>query len=371
MTTYSNKTIDSIQALRGFAALLVVFFHYGLGLKLDANNPIAILLSHGWSGVDLFFIISGFIAAHTVSNQSKGIYPGVEYFVKRVSRIVPLYYLVTILSAGQSVESFIETLKSLLFIPIGGPAPDGLGPTYGGARVGQGWTLNYEMYFYLIVSLSFLFGRLKWFFTLSVMASTVIIPFLMYGTPEGYGFGGFNFDFVYFSLITNPITLEFMIGIIIYHLYSKMDKNLSIIWLITIPSLVLLYAINLYSPFYFTSRITAWAIPSALLMIAFLKLELTNKIRFNKLIMQIGNISFSIYLLHESAQGILLKLIKKISGNEHVFSDISMRLLLFVLSLILTFYVSVLSYKYVEHNLSRRLKDFLLLKTTIGNKQPV
>jgi len=368
--THPKKTIDSIQALRGFAALLVVFFHYGITLKLDPSNPIAILFSHGWSGVDLFFIISGFIAAHTVSNQSSGFYAGMEYLIKRISRIVPLYYLVTILSAGHSIESFIETGKSLLFIPLGGLPPDSLGPGYGGARVGQGWTLNYEMYFYLVVSLSFLFGKLKWFFTVGFMVLTLSVPIIRNGIPDGYGFSGFNFEWFYLGLMTNPITLEFIIGILVYYVFSKMDSKFSIGWLILIPVLILTYAINLYSPFYFNSRITAWAIPSALLMVAVLKLELMKKIKNGKLIMYVGNISFSIYLLHESAQGILLKLIKNLSGNEHAFSNISMRVLLFVMSLTLTFYVSGLSYKYVEHKLSRKLRSFLLSKIAFRKKQP-
>ncbi|UWS35095.1 acyltransferase family protein [Erwinia pyrifoliae] len=371
MITYPKKTIDSIQALRGFAALLVVFFHYGITLKLDPGSPLAIIFSHGWSGVDLFFIISGFIAAHTVENQSSGFCAGMEYLIKRVSRIVPLYYLVTIFSAGHSMESFIETGKSLLFIPLGGLPPDSLGPGYGGARVGQGWTLNYEMYFYLIVSISFLFGKMKWPFTAGFMAITLLAPIIIYGAPDSYGFSGFNFEWFYLGLMTNPITLEFIIGILVYYVFSKMDSDLSIGWLILIPTLILTYAINLYSPFYFNSRITAWAIPSALLMIAMLKLGATGKIKINSLIMHVGNISFSIYLLHEAAQGILRKVIKLISGNEHIFSNISMRVLLFVISLTLTFYLSGLSYKYVEHKLSIKLRSFLLSKIALRKKQPV
>lgn len=121
-----TKNLESIQALRGLAAMLVMLFHYGISLNLNPENKLAILLSHGWSGVDMFFVVSGFIAAYTVSIDDKGLRASIEYLIKRLIRIVPLYYLVTILSAGHSIESFIETGKSLLFIPIGGlPRTDG------------------------------------------------------------------------------------------------------------------------------------------------------------------------------------------------------------------------------------------------------
>lgn len=368
-----KQNIQSIQALRGLAAILVVLFHYSITLELNPSNPIAIFLSHGWSGVDLFFIISGFIAAYTVSIQDKGVKSSLEYLAKRAARIIPLYYLVTLTNMGHSTESYLETVKSMLFIPLGGTGPDSLGPLYGGARIGQGWTLNYEMYFYFVVAISMAFGKAKWFFTSGFMILTVLLPVAIFGLPESYGFSGFRFDNQYISLMTNPIIFEFIMGILVYFIFKKMNSHASAIWYLFIAISIVAFAYNLYSPIFYISRITAWALTASFLMISLLKLEAMGKLQFNNFILKIGNISFSIYLLHEGVQGILLKLMKKISGNADIFSNLSMRFVLFSLSLVLTYYVSLLSYKYIERSLSNKFRDVLLRKIRFSNleKKPV
>nr|CBX82161.1 acyltransferase 3 [Erwinia amylovora ATCC BAA-2158] len=371
MATCKQKNLESIQALRGLAAMLVMLFHYGISLNLNPENKLAILLSHGWSGVDMFFVVSGFIAAYTVSIDDKGLRASIEYLIKRLIRIVPLYYLVTILSAGHSIESFIETGTSLLFIPIGGLPPDGWGPGYGGARVGQGWTLNYEMYFYLVVAISMVFGRAKWLFTTGFIALVVLTPFAFFSVPENYGFAGFYFNHQYVNLMTNPIVLEFIFGVAVFFIYKNMGNKMSLVWGGAIVASVLYFCVNLYSPFYFSSRIYAWGIPSAILIVALLKLEKMTKIKFPNAILQLGNISFSVYLLHEGVFGILSKIIKHASGNEKIYSHLSARFILFSLSIFFTVYLSTLSYKYLEKKLYTKLKQ-MLLPTQINNeKQPV
>lgn len=371
MTTGKQKNLDSIQALRGLAAMLVMLFHYGISLNIKPENKLTILLSHGWSGVDMFFIISGFIAAYTVSTNDKGLKKSIEYFIRRMIRIIPLYYIITILSAGHNIESFTETGKSLLFIPIGGLPPDGLGPIYGGAKVGQGWTLNYEMYFYLVVAISMIFGQAKWIFTTGFITLVVLTPLAVFGIPESYGFDGFYFNYQYVNLITNPIVLEFILGMIVFFIYKNMTSKMSLAWGIVILASVLLFSINLYSPFNFSSRITAWGIPSTLLIIALLKLEKATRFKFPNAILHFGNISFSIYLLHEGVHGILLKAIKHISVNENIFSYLSARVILFSLSILFTLYLSNLSYKYIEKTISTKLKKKLLSKEINNERQSV
>ncbi|WP_456311198.1 acyltransferase family protein [Serratia proteamaculans] len=371
MIADKRKNLESIQALRGLAAMFVMLFHYGISLNLNPDNRLAILLSHGWSGVDMFFIISGFIAAYTIGNDDQGFRASIEYLIQRIIRIIPLYYIITILSAGHSIESFIETGKSLLFIPIGGLPPDGWGPGYGGARVGQGWTLNYEMYFYLVVAISMMFGRAKWLFTTGFISLVVLTPLAIFNVPENYGFSGFYFNYQYINLMTNPIVLEFIFGVIIFFIYKKMNNKTSPAWGIAILASVLCFGINFYSPFYFNSRIAAWGIPSAILIIALLKLELMGKIRFPNIMLHLGKISFSLYLLHEGVQGILLKTIKKLSGQENIFSHLSMRVFLFLLSILFTIYISTLSYKYLEKKISTKLKQIFLSTRINKEKQPV
>ena len=131
---------DSIQALRGLAALFVVFQHVRF-------------LNFGAFGVDIFFCISGFMIMFTTEKSTK------YFFRKRLVRILPLYYLMTLgtyLSLllfpsmfQQTRHDFSYLVKSLLFIPfdIGSGAIQPL--------VRIGWTINCEMLFYLLFSLPF------------------------------------------------------------------------------------------------------------------------------------------------------------------------------------------------------------------------
>lgn len=140
-----SQRIDSIQLLRAVAAIAVVTQHV----------PIPIFGDGLW-GVDLFFVISGFIMCHATARSGR------NFFLKRIIRIVPLYWLGTLfiyalaLTLPQLLNTTtanpVDLLKSLLFIPFikgGIPVP----------IVFQGWTLNYEMFFYGLFWISLLVSR--------------------------------------------------------------------------------------------------------------------------------------------------------------------------------------------------------------------
>ncbi len=143
-----------IQYLRGVAALMVAYLHL-IGL-VPALAPF-LSVHRGLdttrlkSGVDIFFVISGFIMLIT-TRQSRP----VEFALRRVIRIVPLYWLLTALLAGlallhpawfrTTVVGWGYLLKSLFFIPYPNPGHDG---AFAPLLV-PGWSLNFEMFFYAI-----------------------------------------------------------------------------------------------------------------------------------------------------------------------------------------------------------------------------
>lgn len=267
--------LDTIQMFRCFAALAVLFFHLDDLLPFGPETFIGHFIYRGNSGVDMFFVISGFIAFYTVSKDtSEYAHPGAVYLLKRIAKIVPLYYLFTILSAGHSLESFYQTIKSLLFIPLGMGRS---GPFYGEARVSQGWTLNYEIYFYCIVALSFLFGKYKWHFVYLFILLAVGLPVMIHGIPLDYGFKGFNFDITYLSLMSNPIITEFLLGITVGVIYAKIDEKMNLYWLGFVFISINYFLINYYAKFNNFSRLTVSGIPAALLIISMLKLGKTGK----------------------------------------------------------------------------------------------
>lgn len=138
-----------LQYVRAVAALLVVFHH--------ARNPVPWLFNPAqridfavW-GVDVFFVLSGFVMFIAARNVGVG-----TYLWRRLIRVAPLYWLATIaflLLKGPTWRaaeiSLVEVIKSFAFIPYANA-------TYGGAAwpiLAPGWTLHFEMFFYLVFAL--------------------------------------------------------------------------------------------------------------------------------------------------------------------------------------------------------------------------
>lgn len=337
--------------------MMVVVFHFRDVLPSDYNSFLGHFIIRGYSGVDLFFVISGFIAFYTVENcDYSGKNQGLYYLFKRVAKIIPLYYLFTFLSAGHTCESLYQTLKSLLFIPLGLGRE---GPIYGGARVGQGWTLNYEFYFYLIVSLSFLFGRFKWLFTIGIISLLVFIPAKIFPLPKNYFFEGFDFNLPYLGLITNPINIEFIIGIAVGFIHSRMTEKGGCAWYALSALVGVGYVMNYYNPFIYSSRVTAWAIPAALLILCFLKLEKARLLKVPTFFTSIGNRSFSIYIIHAGVIGAITKLAShtfhKQGGEYPLITGVSW----FFIALSITFLLSEMTYQKIERHISSRLRTWL------------
>ena len=199
--------IDSIQALRAAAALSVATVHVlNDATALDPGGTIA--LWHAmlpWeAGVDMFFVISGFIMVH--ASQRLFGRPGAawRFLSHRLARVAPLYWAVTAvflmvaLLAGGTVKTEVsglaQVVASFLFIPW--PRPGGvLQPVYS-----LGWTLNYEMMFYAVFTL-FIGLPQRWALggvAAVLMAMMALHPFVL-GQPQ-------------LAFWTDPVIAEFVFG---------------------------------------------------------------------------------------------------------------------------------------------------------------
>jgi exopolysaccharide production protein ExoZ len=161
-----------IQYLRGIAAMMVVW-HHSLG-QIPATQEFIRLPELGSWGVQLFFVISGFIML--VTTWEKPITP-VDFMRNRLRRIVPLYWIVTIALVAIAIgaPAVFKTLKwdelalakSLVFVPYWNLTfPDMIAPL-----LLPGWSLNYEMFFYLMFAITLFLGR-KW--RVPVMVGTMM-----------------------------------------------------------------------------------------------------------------------------------------------------------------------------------------------------
>ena len=149
--------IVAVQYLRAVAALLVLASH---ALLYPLVTPALAYGRMGWLGVILFFVISGFIM---VSVTESGRFDGGKFMRRRILRVVPLYWAFTLLAAVMAllaphlfkttVFNGEELALSLAFIPFYNEASHGLHPLYK-----LGWTLNYEMFFYVCFALLAMFS---------------------------------------------------------------------------------------------------------------------------------------------------------------------------------------------------------------------
>ena len=156
-----SVTIPTIQVLRAAAALAV----FGAHLMLELEKWSGVAVPHqtviGGAGVDLFFVISGFIMVHVSGDLFGRVGAGAQFMARRLIRIVPLYWLLCAPLALHAVVRYSDLTSadlsagliaaSFAFIPW--PRPTGeLEPL-----LRPGWTLNYEMFFYVLFALSLAF----------------------------------------------------------------------------------------------------------------------------------------------------------------------------------------------------------------------
>jgi exopolysaccharide production protein ExoZ len=266
----AQERLDSVQALRAIAALAVVCNHIPA-------------IENGSYGVDLFFVISGFIVCHVAAAD-----PG-RFMVKRLIRVVPLYWLCTIALftlawfapqlMGATRADWTELGKSLFFVPY----LKSSGNVY--PLLYLGWTLNYEMMFYLLFALSLLIApkRPQW------VAVPVLLTLVAIGQLV-------TFDSVPLQFWTEPIVIEFVFGMLAYSIWRRG-------WLVHLnPVIALLLAIGAFALLVVTHpndnnlRPWMWGPPAMVVFLAVLSLE--SRWRVPALWLLIGNASYSLYLTH-------------------------------------------------------------------------
>lgn len=325
----------SVQALRALAAWIVVFHHFmQVFFGFEADNWVEYLFStRGQVGVDIFFVISGFVIY--VSTRGKHLSTP-QFLLHRFARIVPAYWLYTAITAAviyfasDVMPDYGFSLKglvmSLFFIPTQNPAGYGYYPI-----LPVGWTLNFEMLFYVVFAMSLMLKR-QWQLW-GVVLAIVVINTLFAHQP-----------FVS-SFYTDPIIFEFLLGLGIGVVYARYGIPSGRWWPIGLPVASAAVILRFNDPSGLT-RFLAWGLPSALLVLAFIALE--SRIGDNRVFKAMGDWSYSTYLLH---------VIVLWSGNYVLTEQFGLSpYLALAICLPIIALCSWLSFEFVEKKLSRQLK---------------
>jgi peptidoglycan/LPS O-acetylase OafA/YrhL len=285
-----------IQVLRAVAALAVALHHAQYdGVLLAKATGLAFepLTWLPWSaGVDLFFVISGFIMVHA-SRDLFGRRDSVATFLaRRIARIVPLYwavsalYLMLALAAPSLLNSAIlepwPVAASFLFVPF--ERPDGLvQPLYS-----LGWTLNYEMFFYGLFALVIMQPRRKALTLLAGLLAALATLGAVADLPQPVAFW------------TDGIILEFAFGLLLGHMRAEGVRLGRMVRAGVAVCGLLILACDLTA--LGVPRFLAWGLPAACLIAAAALGEGTSvRTRSVHRATALGDASYALYLLHPFA----------------------------------------------------------------------
>ncbi|KRC02864.1 acyltransferase [Duganella sp. Root198D2] len=326
--------LDWLQGLRGLAVLGVVFTH---GRYLLSGTPNFVLADAffrpGAMGVDLFFLISGFIMVYTTQNAS-GVRNAAVFAVKRFARIWPAYAVVTLLwifvrrdglSFFQDAEQLRFLFRSLTLRPqVPEQAP------YFGLVFPLAWTLAFEMYFYIVFGISMLAGRLRWLVLASWMLLTLVLLPLNHGGPTLNVQQFLQFRSGYMQLVTNPIIYEFLAGVVIGLLYLSPRvrfPNVSVAWQAVICSVgfVLWWGWSGVGDFHGPA---GWGWPLAVMLLVLAVASKTVTLNMPRWLVWTGTVSYSMYLTHYLSQLVLISWLEKRGLHTQSWNEIFLALLL-------------------------------------------
>jgi exopolysaccharide production protein ExoZ len=272
-----------IQILRFIAALAVIAFH-ALGAPPPGfevpESALTFALSYGGRGVDLFFVISGFVIFY--ATHSTKLTPA-EFLRRRVERIVPLYFVVifavtllaiTLPATFGAPDWYTprHIIKSLAFIAF----TDGDMPV-----VYVGWSLEYEMYFYLSLALLMALTRDAWRNIVVIFSALAIL-----GQLPGVGAALGNTAF-----FADPMILEFVLGVIAGHVFV----NGRIGWPMPVATACAIAALLVSDP---ANRVIVSGIPAACLVAAaaWFSRKRVDPSWPERALARLGDASYSIYL---------------------------------------------------------------------------
>lgn len=350
----SKKIINSIQFLRGFAALLVVIHHTG-GYVKRYFEPTVLFedkFSIGFAGVDLFFVISGFIIHFTSKKYIDNPTKLKEYLQKRFTRVYPIYWIITtilFLSSWLIVQilnknifsigypnTFIAYIQTYLLFPL----HFAINPVT--------WTLSYELFFYLCFALIIISKRL-WIIPVIILAISFYNIFI--NIPEIV-----EVELNYYNFVFSGYNFEFMLGFLIFQFYEKIkiSNTISIILIMIAVIIIALfgYSIGDYDSY---KRVLTFGIPSGLILLSLLNLEQNKAISFPKFTLILGDASYTLYLIHFPIMLLMNKIPQILGYNITEYQEIWYSYFIIISIVISSIYV----HKWIEIPIAKKLNSLL------------
>jgi exopolysaccharide production protein ExoZ len=316
---------QNIELLRFIAALAVVYFHAvgtlrAGGFSEIGPNPLTEL---GAAGVDVFFVISGFVIFLSLTRKNR---TPIEFARDRLIRLVPAYWILTvsqivvlasiaILRGTEVPFDFSWTIQSLFFLsqPVGNSVP----------IISQGWSLEIEMLFYLLVAVGLVIKN---------SVANILFPAVALVSLVGFG-------------LLPDLALEFIFGGLLGYLYTRIKFpapvaiGAGVIGIILFVAPVILGAGD-------APRWVTWGIPSILVVFSAINLPQLEW----KILPTLGAASYPVYLLHMIVINIVSPIISIFGSSTAMF------FFALVACLILSQALGIFFDKLIDKPISRFLK---------------
>jgi len=341
----NKQEFRGVQALRGLAALSVMLFHFRWNINAESSGFGDILFGWGASGVDLFFLISGFVITLSAARVPCGVEGAFSFLKKRATRILPTYYIILLmtflLSGAMSIFHYDDKaenfISALLFFPI----DPHHGPFYvdDSGMYGIRWTLNYEVMFYLFISVAILFTR-RWIWAIAMFAMALIVLPLLLKQGITLDVSGYPTESALVGLLTNPIIWLFftgmLIGLSLPHISRLPAKLMTVLFLLSLFIMVILFSHGLFTGHGLLQ--SGWVYAVVLFCAVTAEKTLANYIP--AFLIRLGDISFSLYLIHT--------LMNNGIGKRFSSMGVSDGYGRFVLSVMLSIGLAWLSWRFIE-----------------------
>ncbi|MEZ5726964.1 MAG: acyltransferase [Burkholderiaceae bacterium] len=312
-----GQRLESIQVLRGIAALLVVLHHVSLiPHEIDLTSDFQRWFYEagpklGSFGVDLFFAISGFVMLFSIQNRfGRGV--AQEFIANRALRILPIYYLISGYVLFQIIQNgdplnIGRVINTATLLPIVDTGP------YENSLLSVSWTLVFEFLFYFVVASVIAMGarnRVAW-----IIGITIALPTI----GRLLEFDRSHLTVVRFAM--SPMMYEFSFGILAYVAWRSgwIERNHRLIRtlaLLSIPVVVWIAGfdpVNADNAEYDGTRVGAWlrafgwGIPAALMFAAALSFRVTDRQLIARPLLALGDASYTLYLFHLPVMSAVLR----------------------------------------------------------------
>ncbi len=338
-TNDSNRLLE-LDALRGIAVILVVVFHLTMGREQ------AKYFSVGVTGVDLFFVISGFVILLTLEKVKRW----EDFVLSRFSRLYPTYCFCVTFTACMMITKSILTTGTLSGISLGQYLANmTMFQTYLGISDidGSYWTMIVEMLFYIFMLSIFLLKKLD---SIEVIGFFSLIPVFLYHLTLNTQYHIIHQALGRYLPIINHFPL-FLAGILVYKI--KFDRPNFLRYLGIVGCFMLQY--NLFfdggkSRFFIEQSFYGIMLLIYLLIVF---IYTSNQLKFivNRASLFMGEISYSLYLLH---QFIALEIIIPAAMN---YAHIDFWVASFVIALPVVILLAALINRYIEKPMTRYIRS--------------